>query len=59
MDEIFIQAPSSSSPNISEISHPMQSFIRALIDEMLEEDMKQLFGKAPECKKQPNNLNKS
>ncbi len=52
MDEIVIRMSTTSEAKMTEISAPMQRFIRDLVDEMIEEDMKIFFREEKECKKE-------
>lgn len=57
MDEIVISMSTTSDSKMTEISAPMQRFIRDLVDEMIEEDMKIFFQEGKECRsnsKKPN-----
>lgn len=57
MDEIIISMSTTSTPKMTEISAPMQRFIRDLVDEMIEEDMKIFFQEGKECKNNSENQN--
>ncbi len=44
---------------MTEISAPMQRFIRDLVDEMIEEDMKIFFREEKECKRDSKSQNRN
>lgn len=56
---IVITISTTSEPNMMEISAPMKRFIRDLVDEMIEEDMKIFFQEDKECSKDSKNQNRN